>query len=206
MSIWVVHVVQVHADIITIQEAFAQTTIPINIRTANRIFTNSILMADKHNIPKGEMYSNCRLLTDHIACKITQRNNMRRANTCDPALKLLNEEITSYIHKHKQNLWKNHLESRCTLGAQAQHTHSLEDHTRSIQRSTSSHTKHFHNIQQPHNNHTQTDQLTEQHIQYKDIISHSPQLRWRPFSNTIQHLHCKHTTSQCTDSGHGLHR
>ena len=52
-------------------------------------------MADEHNIPKGKMHSNCRLSPDHIVCKITQRNNIRRANTRDPALKLLNEEITS---------------------------------------------------------------------------------------------------------------
>ena len=64
----------------------------------------NILMADKHNIPKGKMHSNCMLLPDHIVCKITQRNNIRRANTCDPALKLLNEEITSDILKHKQNI------------------------------------------------------------------------------------------------------
>ena len=42
----------------------------------------------------------------HIVCKITQRKNIKRANTCDPALKLLDEEITFYIQKHKQNLWK----------------------------------------------------------------------------------------------------
>ena len=47
------------------------------------------------------MHINCRLLLDHIVCKITQRNNIRRANTCDPALKLLNEDITSDIQKHK---------------------------------------------------------------------------------------------------------
>ena len=52
---------------------------------------------------------------------------MRRANTCDPGLKLLNEEITSDIQKHKQNLWEEHLDAH--LGSQAQHTHSLEDHT-----------------------------------------------------------------------------
>ena len=92
--------------------AFAQTTIPTNIHTANIIFTNIILMADKHNIPKGKMHRKCRLLPDHIVCKITQRNNiLRRVNTCDPALKLLNEQITSDIQKHKQNLWKEHLDS-----------------------------------------------------------------------------------------------
>ena len=98
------------------ESAFAQTTIPTNLHTANLIFTNIILMADKHNIRKGKMHSNCRLLPDHIVCKITQRNNIMRANTCDPALKLLNEETTSDI----QNTNK-HIEgaSRCTLGSQA---------------------------------------------------------------------------------------
>ena len=83
-----------------------KTTIPTNI-----IFPNIILMADKHNIPKTTMHSNCRLLLEDIVCKITQRNNIRKANTCDPALKLLNEEITSDIHKHKQNIWKEHLDA-----------------------------------------------------------------------------------------------
>ena len=57
------------------------------------------------------MHSNCRLLPEDIVCKITQRNNIRRANTCDPALNLLNEEITSDIQKHKQNIWKEHLDA-----------------------------------------------------------------------------------------------
>ena len=30
--------------------------------------------------------------------------------------------------------------------------------------------------------------------------------RWRPFTNNIQHLHCRHTTTQSTGSGHGLRR
>ena len=57
------------------------------------------------------MHSNCRILPEDIVCKITQRNNIRRANTCDPALKLLNEEITSDIQKHKENIWKEHLDA-----------------------------------------------------------------------------------------------
>ena len=55
--------------------------------------------------------ANYRLLPDHIVCKITQRNNITRENTCDPALKPLNEEITSNKQKHKQNLWKEHLDA-----------------------------------------------------------------------------------------------
>ena len=93
------------------ESAFAQTTIPTNIHTANIIFTNIILMADKQYIPKGKMHSNCRLLPADIVCKITQRNNIRRANTCDPALKLLNEEITSDIQKTQKNIWKEHLDA-----------------------------------------------------------------------------------------------
>ena len=102
-----------------IESAFSRTTPTTNIHTVNIIFTNIILMAEKHNIPKGKMLSNCRLLPDHIVCKITPRNNIRRANTCDPALKLLNEEITSDIQKH------NHMEgaSRRTLGSQV-NTHT----------------------------------------------------------------------------------
>ena len=69
-------------------------------------------MADKHIIPTGKLHSNCRLLLAHIVCKITQRNIMWRVNTCDPALKLLNEEI------HKHNLWKEHLD------AHWDHTHN----------------------------------------------------------------------------------
>ena len=45
---------------------------------------------------------------------------------------------------------------RCSLGSQAQHTHSLEDHTWSIQQSTTTHTKHIHNIQQQNSNYTKT--------------------------------------------------
>ena len=85
------------------EPAFAQTTIPTNILTTNRILTNIRLMADNNNKPKGNMHSNCRLLPED---KIKQRNKIRSANTCDPAFKLLNEEITPDIQN--QNIWKEH--------------------------------------------------------------------------------------------------
>ena len=88
---------------------------------------------------------------------------------------------------------------RRSLGSQAQHTHSLEDHTWSIQQSTTTHTKHIHNIQKkksqlhphtlrivsPNNSQTlsstqhtkQTDTLTEQHTTNKDTTLHSLLLR-----------------------------
>ena len=58
-----------------------------------------------------------RKLTGHYSWKSPHsmqnhtKKNIRRANTCDTALKLLNEEITSDIQKHKQNLWKEHLDA-----------------------------------------------------------------------------------------------
>ena len=94
-------------DTIHGRHAFAQTT----IHTANRILANIILISDNHNILKGKMHSKCMLLPVHIVCTITQRDNIRREHTCDPALKLLNEEITSDIQKHKQHIWKEHLDA-----------------------------------------------------------------------------------------------
>ena len=86
-----------------------------------------ILMADKHNIPKGKIHSNCMLLPDYIVCKITHRNNMKRANTCNPALKLQNEVI-NFRHIQTQINIRMERTCRCTLGSQAQHTmsYSLE--------------------------------------------------------------------------------
>ena len=76
-------------------DTLSHNTIPINIHTANIICTNIILMTEKHNILKGKMHSNCKLLLEHIVCIITQRHTIRRENSGDPALKLLKEEITT---------------------------------------------------------------------------------------------------------------
>ena len=57
------------------ESAFAQTTIPTNIHTANRMLTNIKLMADNRNIPMGKMHSNCRFLPYHIVFKFTQRKS-----------------------------------------------------------------------------------------------------------------------------------
>ena len=171
---------------------FAQTTIHTNIHTANRMFTNIILMADRHNIPKGKMHSNCKLLPGHIVCKITQRNNRQRANTCDAALKLLNEEITSDIQKHKQNLWKEHLDVHWDHRHNTHFLFSIHGLSNrapppilntsiTFNNKITTTPKHIANcfIKQFTNaQHTrQTDPLTEQHIKYNDITSHSPQLR-----------------------------
>ena len=141
------------------------------------------------------MHSNCRLLPEDIVCKITQRNNIRRANTCDPALKLLlNEEITSDIQKHKQNIWKKHLDAHWEhmhnthllwktiygLSNRARPT-TLLNKSITFNNKIANTTKHIANCftkQFTNLSHTQqTDPLTEQHKTYKDTTSHSPLLR-----------------------------
>ena len=51
------------------EAAFSDIQPPPDIHTANTIFTNIILHADKHNIPKGKIRSTCKLLTEHIDTK-----------------------------------------------------------------------------------------------------------------------------------------
>ena len=145
-------------------------------------------MADKHNIPKGRIHRNCRLLPNHIVCKITQINNIRRA-----ALKLLNEEITSDIQKHKQTLWKEHLDVhwdhrhntlilwKIIQGLSNRAPPSTQNTTITFSKKIATTPKHISNYftkQFTNTQHTrQTDPLTEQHINYKDRTSHSLQLR-----------------------------
>ena len=81
------------------ESAFAHTTIPANI-----FYTNIILVGDMHTIPKGKIHRNCRLLPNHIVCKITQGNNIRRANTSGPALKLP-------TYKTQTNIGQEHLDA-----------------------------------------------------------------------------------------------
>ena len=130
--------------------------------------------------------------TSKQAWRYGSTTTARRANTCDPALKLLNEEITSYIQKHIQNIWKEHLDAHWdhmhnthirwktihglsnrapppTLNTSITFNNKIATTPKQI---ANCFTKQFTNTQ-----HTrQTDILTEKHIKYKDITSHSPQL------------------------------
>ena len=145
------------------------------------------------NIPKGKMHSNCRLLPEEIVCTITQRNNISRANTRDPTLKLLNEEIPSDIQKHKQNIWKEHLDvhwdHRHNTPTLWKTKHGLSNkappHTLNTSitfnnkiATTPKHIANCFTKQFTITQHTkQTDTLTEQHTTYKDTTSHSLLLR-----------------------------
>ena len=125
------------------------------------------------------MHRNCRLLPDHIVCTIIQGNKIRRANTCDPALRLLNEEI----QKHKQNIWKEHLDAhwdhRHNTHILWKTIHGLSNRaptttltfnnkiTNTPKQIANCFTKRFTNTQ-----HTkQTDPSTGQHKTYNDILT-----------------------------------
>ena len=92
------------------ESSFRNINPPSDTHTANKILTNIILNADKHNIPKGKIHHNCKLLPEDIHTKINTRNNIRKHNPLDPNLAQLNNEITSDIQHHKTALWKSHLD------------------------------------------------------------------------------------------------
>ena len=59
------------------EAAFSDIQPPPDIHTSNTIFTNIILHAYKHNIPKVKIHSTCKLLPEHIRHKIEHRNKIR---------------------------------------------------------------------------------------------------------------------------------
>ena len=89
-----------------------------------------------------------------------------------------------------------------SLGSQAQHTHSLEDHTWSIQQSTTTHTKHIHNIQQQNSNYTQTHcelfhQTIHKHCQAR---THKTNRHINSATHNIQGYNTTLTTSQVQEA------
>ena len=93
---------------------------------------------------------------------------------------------------------------RRSLGSQAQHTHSLEDHTWSIQQSTTTHTKHIHNIQQQNSNYR-----TPTHIancftkQFTNTVKHATHKTNRHINrptHNIQGYNITLTTSQVQEA------
>ena len=91
---------------------------------------------------------------------------------------------------------------RRSLGSQAQHTHSLEDHTWSIHQSTTTHTKHIHNIQQQNSNNTQTHfelfhQTIHKHCQTRNTQKNRHINR---ATHNIQGYNITLTTSQVQDA------
>ena len=86
-----------------------------------------------------------------------------------------------------------------SLGSHAQHTHSLEDHTWYIQQSTTTHTKHIHNIQQQNSNYTHTHcELFHQTIQKH--ATHKTNKHINRAAHNIQGYNITLTTSQVQEA------
>ena len=79
------------------------------MHVANKILTNAILASDKHNIPKGKIKTNLKLLPKEILDLIQERNKLRKLNSRDPKIKDINDDINKQIRDHKEKLWKEKL-------------------------------------------------------------------------------------------------
>ena len=87
---------------------------------------------------------------------------------------------------------------RRSLGSQAQHTHSMKDHTWSIQQSTTTHTKH---IQQQNINYTQKHcELFHQTIHKTRCQTHNTNRHINRATHNIQGYNITLTTSQVQEA------
>ena len=88
---------------------------------------------------------------------------------------------------------------RRSLGSQAQHTHSFEDHTWSIQQSTTTHTKH---IQQQNSNytHTHANYFTKQFTNTVKHATHKTNRHINRATHNIQGYNITLTTSQVQEA------
>ena len=88
------------------ESVLAQTTIPNNVHTSNIISTNILVMADKNTTYQRV---GCITIAGHypttLYAKSHKEATLRRTNPCNPAFKLLNDEKTSDIQKHKQSTY-----------------------------------------------------------------------------------------------------
>ena len=91
---------------------------------------------------------------------------------------------------------------RCTLGSQAHHAHYLQDHTLYIQQGTSTHTKHFYNIYQQNNNHTQTycELFTKQFTNTVRHATHKRNISMNRATHKIQGYNITITTTQVQEA------
>ena len=134
----------------------------------------------KHNIPKGKKHSNCRLLPEDIVCKITQRNNIRKANTWLQTTQPTSGGAVTADSSCCANCVE--LPRPPAMGARFTIFWACRPcgpaGTWSIQQSTTTHTKHIHNIQQQNSNYTHTHcklfhQTIHKHCQARNTQGYS---------------------------------
>ena len=76
-----------------------------DVHTGNKILTNLILEADKHNIPKGKQRQhNKNILPDGTRQLIIQRDQIKTTNPLDERLEDLNKQISRSIQDYRTKL------------------------------------------------------------------------------------------------------
>ena len=88
-----------------IENIISGSSDPTNTHTANKIITNAILLADKHNIPKGQIKTNHQIIPKDIQ---KSRQETKKDPT-NPNINTLTDQITKEISTHKSKLWKDKL-------------------------------------------------------------------------------------------------
>ena len=82
-----------------------------NIQQETDIITSTIINADKKFIPRGNINKKTKPIPQHILSKIHDRNQLRSTAPNHPQIPILNQEINKSLSEHKQQIWKNHIES-----------------------------------------------------------------------------------------------
>ena len=73
------------------------TPLPTDAQQGNKILTNAILVADKHNISHGKIHNKHKLFPENMRAAIDIRNTARKQNLIDPQLTPLNNNINRII-------------------------------------------------------------------------------------------------------------
>ena len=83
-----------------------------NIHHETKFITDTIIQADKQFIPRGNIRNRNKPIPPQILSKINNRNHLRSTNPNHPQIAILNREINKDIADHKQQIWKQHVNTQ----------------------------------------------------------------------------------------------
>jgi hypothetical protein len=79
---------------------------PLSCGAGEKLFRNVLQTAAKHSIPAGYRRECTPGISREAAAFIMERDNLRAADLADPAIELLNHDISYIIAENKRNLWR----------------------------------------------------------------------------------------------------
>ena len=83
----------------------------INVHKDEKFLRKTIINAAKKHIPAGRIMRTVHEIPTEAMKLIEERDQIRKSNSLDPRLKDLNKNIDTKIREHKQQKWKDHLDS-----------------------------------------------------------------------------------------------